>query len=109
MEPDGSPNAAEAPEPRRLRNLRWMVTAMTATMILGILTIVALLVISVLGRAPQQGLPETVKIPEGERAEAFTRGGDWIAVVTRDTGGIERIRILDAGSGAERQVVVIGH
>ena len=37
-------------------------------------------------------------------ATALTRGTGWIAVVTRDEGGAERIRVLDAATYAERSV-----
>lgn len=50
-------------------------------MIGGLVVIVALLVIR-LGPRPSPILPETLALPDGVRATAFTQGQDWIAVVT---------------------------
>jgi hypothetical protein len=94
-------------EPRRLRQLRWLVTALTATLIVGVITIVALLVIR-LGVAGQAvPLPETVALPAGESARAVTLGSDWIAVVTVDDDGVERIRVLDRATGTPRGLAEI--
>jgi hypothetical protein len=101
------PGAEDFPEPRRLRQLRWLVTALTATLILGVITIVALLVIrlSSIGAAPE--VPAGVALPAGETAEAVTMGKGWIAVVTVDEAGKERIRVLDAATGAPLAVTEI--
>jgi hypothetical protein len=102
-------NGDDWPEPPRLRALRRLVTALTATLILGVITVVALLVIrlAALGPAPAPALPEAVALPAGETARAVTFGTGWIAVVTVDAAGVERIRVLDAASGAERGAVEI--
>jgi len=101
---EGHPVAAgdEIAEPRRLRQLRLLVTALTATLIIGVITIVALLVIRLapLARAPD--LPETIRLPPGESAGAVTLGTDWLAVVTVDAEGRERIRVIDRSTGADR-------
>ncbi len=96
---DSSQNGAE---PANLRFLRRLVTVLTAVMILGLLTIVALLVIR-LGAARPLPLPDLITLPEGATATAFTRGSDWYAVVTGDN----RILIFDAETGAIRQTVTI--
>lgn len=89
--------------PPNLRMLRTLVTLLMVTMIGGFLVIVALFVI----RMPQGGgalpLPDSVTLPEGAEAEAFTRGRDWVAVVTAD----DRILIYDAETGTLRQTVEI--
>ena len=95
------------PDAAALRRLRALVTTLTAVMILGIITIVALLVI----RLPEMGrtgggalasapLPEALVLPDGARATAFTRGPGWFAVVTDD----DRILIYDA-DGRPRQEI----
>jgi hypothetical protein len=105
---------ADAPEPARLRQLRWMVNGLTATLILGVITVVVLLVIrlSALQPAPPPVLPpvlpDALALPPGETAQAVTLGTGWVAVVTRDTEGAERIRVFDAATGAERAAVPIG-
>jgi len=98
------PGDEEFPEPPRLRRLRRLVTVLTATLIVGVITIVGLLVIRLTAVAPGPGLPPEVALPDGETARAVTLGGDWLAVVTVDAEGRERIRVLDRASGAERGV-----
>jgi hypothetical protein len=97
----------EPPEPKRLRQLRWLVSALMLTLIAGVITITALLVIRLgpWGIAPP--LPEMVTVPEGERVEAVTMGRDWIALVTRDGAGLERIRLLDRSTGVERASIPV--
>lgn len=96
------------PEPRGLRNLRRLVTVLTATLIVGVASIVILLILRLNAvTAPDIELPENIALPAGESATAFTVGDDWIAVVTRDGAGFQRIRVLDAATGAERSVTEI--
>lgn len=103
-----NPGVEDVPEPRRLRQLRRLVTALTATLILGVITIVALLVIRLSSIAPSAPvLPAEIALPSGERAEAVTMGTGWIAVVTVDAAGRERIRVLDRATGAPRAVTEI--
>lgn len=52
-------------------------------MILGFLTIVALFVMR-FNEMGQVELPDTIALPDGSEATAFTRGDDWFAVVTKD-------------------------
>src|SRR6185436_19591962 len=92
------------PEPPRLRQLRWLVNALTATLIVGVIAIVTLLVIRLGPTPPAPRLPPSVRLPAGESAEAVTFGEGWLAVVTIDGGGQERIRVLDSRSGDERAV-----
>ncbi|MEM6635647.1 MAG: DUF6476 family protein [Pseudomonadota bacterium] len=97
----------EAPEdqelPRDLKFLRTLVTVLTATMILGVLAIVALLVIRLQAPSAPPPWPDQISLPDGVRPLAVTRGDDWYAVVTDD----RRILILDAATGALRQEVAI--
>ena len=95
------------PEPPRLRQLRRLVTALTVTLIAGVITIVGLLVIRLSAAAPPLTLPPEIGLPAGETAEAVTLGRGWVAVVTRDAAGRERVRILDAVTGAGRGVAEI--
>ena len=90
-----------------LRRLRRLVTTLTITLILGVITVVALLVIRLAGMTPPPDLPATVALPAGEQATAMTLGEGWIAVATVDPRGAERIRVLDAKTGAPRGVTEI--
>lgn len=103
-----TPGLEEAPEPRRLRQLRLLVTGLTATLIVGVITIVVLLVIRLgsLG-GPALPLPSEVVLPPGESARAVTLGQGWVAVVTVDGDGRERVRVIDATTGADRGSVEI--
>jgi Family of unknown function (DUF6476) len=89
--------------PPGLRFLKVLVTVLTLTMIIGVITVVALLVT----RMPQAfsaapGLPEGLTLPEGAAAQAVTFGTGWIAVVTKDD------RILIFGQdGKLRQEVAL--
>lgn len=106
----GTVRDEEFPEPPRLRRLRRLVTALTVTLIGGVIAIVALLVIRLSGAAappPAPGLPPAIRLPAGETAEAVTLGRGWVAVVTRDAAGRERVRVLDAATGAERGMAEI--
>ncbi|MGI1663063.1 DUF6476 family protein [Palleronia sp. KMU-117] len=91
-------------EARNLRFLRLLVTVLTAVMILGLVTVVALLVIRLQAPAPETlPLPDSIALPDGARAQAFTQGRDWYAVVTAG----DEILIFDRATGALRQRVEI--
>jgi hypothetical protein len=83
------------------------VNALTATLILGITAIVALLVIRLAPGPALPPLPPEVRLPVGESARAVTLGDGWLAVVTVDDDGRERIRILDRATGEQRSVTEI--
>jgi len=91
--------------PATLKFLARLVTVLTATMIVGVVVIVALLVIRFSGDERRQSLtlPDSIALPDGARAEAVTLGDDWLAVVTGD----DRILIYDRASGALRQSIAI--
>ncbi|SER58164.1 hypothetical protein SAMN04490244_101567 [Tranquillimonas rosea] len=93
-------NTAEA---RGLTFLRRLVTVLTATMIAGLVILIALFVTRFPDASGAVPLPDSIALPDGARATAFTRGPDWFAVVTED----ERILILDAETGALRQTVTV--
>ena len=81
-------------------------TVLTVVMILGFLVLIAALVMRLSADGPP--LPETLDLPEGAEATAFTQGGDWYAVVVRDGKGAERILIYDRLTARLRQEVEIG-
>ena len=83
-----------------VRYLRILVTALAAAMVAGILVIAAVIVIRFPTAAPPS-LPESVALPAGTSATAFTVGDGWIAVVTSDG----HILIYGAEGGAPRQTI----
>lgn len=77
-------------------------------MILGLITIVALIVMTFLRTNEQPvTLSQEIELPAGHSALAFTKGTDWNAIVTRDEAGAERILIIDPASGTIRQTIDI--
>ncbi|MEO9823547.1 MAG: DUF6476 family protein [Paracoccaceae bacterium] len=98
---DGIENG-QAPDEKTLRYLKALVTILTVTMILGFLTIVALFVMrfSAMNKAE---LPDEITLPDGAKAQAFTRGDDWFAIVTED----DEILIYGKSTGNLRQRVKI--
>ncbi|WP_227272074.1 DUF6476 family protein [Roseobacter weihaiensis] len=88
-------------EPANLRFLRRLVTVLTATMIGGVLLIIALIVMRFYDVPPV--LPETLALPDGANAVSFTQGPDWYAVVTDDA----RILIYDRVTGQLKQMVMV--
>lgn len=91
--------------PPSLRWLKWLVTALTLTLILGVITIVGLLVT----RLPLPGaslamppFPENLALPEGVTPQAVTRGAGWVAVVTED----QRILIFDTAGTLTQEVQI---
>ncbi|MFU8776737.1 MAG: DUF6476 family protein [Roseovarius sp.] len=90
--------------PATLKFLARLVTLLTATMIVGLLVIIALLVTRFWAESDGAlPLPDNLALPQGTRATAFTQGPDWFAIVTDDN----RILIYDRTGGSLRQTVTI--
>ncbi len=77
-------------------------TILTVTMILGFLTIVGLFVMR-FAEMNRVELPDTITLPDGSTASAFTRGEGWFAVVTED----DEILIYSRVTGNLRQRIRI--
>ena len=88
-------------EPANLRCLRRMVTVLTVGMIGGVLVLIAVLVTRLSDQGPD--LPRAITLPDGSRAQAFTQGRGWYAVVTE----ADEILIFDQLTGALRQTIAI--
>lgn len=71
---------------------------LTGTLTLAIIIVVGLMTIRLLALGETSGpsLPPDLTLPSGERAQAVTLGTGWVAVVTRDAEGQERIRLFDS-------------
>ncbi len=78
-------------------------TALTATMILGVLAIVTLLVIRLQMPAGPY-MPDAIVLPDGVTATAYTQGTGWIAVVTNT----QEILIYDPDGHTLRQRIPVG-
>ena len=94
----------DIPQPvdaKTLKFLRLLVTVLTATMILGLLVIIALFVIKFSETRPP--LPDRIVLPAGTRAVAFTQSDTWYAVVTQDN----RILIYSPTTGTLLQEIEV--
>ncbi|MEL6521234.1 MAG: DUF6476 family protein [Pseudomonadota bacterium] len=93
----------QGPTSGTLRFLKVLVTALAATMLLGMITLVWLFITRF--PAPQSlTLPDEIILPDGTTATAFTRGASWYAVVTEG----DEILIFDP-DGALQQRIAIDH
>ncbi|EPX79830.1 DUF6476 family protein [Litoreibacter arenae] len=92
-----------AEEPANLKFLRRLVTTLTATMIVGLVVMITLLVIRLNSATPDLALPEYIELPDGTRTTAFTQAPTWYAVVTAD----DRILIFNRDSGQLTQEISV--
>ncbi len=101
-------------DPPHLRTLRRLVNIMTVVFTLGFITIVIVIVMQftrgssapAMGASPE--LPSGISLPDSETAQAITFGTGWIAIVTIDPEGGERIRVYSP-DGTPRQTMEIGN
>ena len=98
---------APAPDglPPSLRFLKGLVITLMITMILAVITVVAVIVT----RMPQSivqrpTLPENIALPAGAQAQAVTFGTGWIAVVTQDN----RILVFSNAGELQQDVPLLG-
>jgi hypothetical protein len=86
-----------------------MVMALLLLLMAAVIVVAAALVIRLAGapRAVAPALPASLVLPPGETVQAATIGRGWLLVVTRDGTGQERLRLYDAESGRERQVMEV--
>ena len=82
MDKDDLPPNVDFQLPKNLRFLQRLVTMLTASMIVGILVIVTLLVIKI--RSEDLNFPNNLLLPDGTKPVAFTQTKDWYSVVTED-------------------------
>ncbi|RME14868.1 MAG: hypothetical protein D6801_08435 [Alphaproteobacteria bacterium] len=89
---------------RLARYLKTLVTALSVTMIAGVIVLLVVIVMrfNAEGTVP---LPDAIRLPEGTSAIAITRGPGWLAVVTDD----ERILIYGLDGTTLRQEIAIAH
>jgi len=78
-------NPEELPEPANLRFLRRLVTALTLTMIVGLVAIFTVLVMRFSPVSTSLDYPAAITLPSGKTPTAFTRGDNWLAIVTSDS------------------------
>ncbi|MEP5758367.1 MAG: DUF6476 family protein [Litoreibacter sp.] len=91
----------EGLEPANLKFLRRLVTTLTATMIIGVIVLIGVVVIRL--QAPSITFPQNIELPQGVTPTAYTQGRGWYAVVSDE----DSILIFDATSGALRQTIPI--
>ncbi len=67
-----------------MRYLKWLVTALSVTMIVGFIVLVTVVVMRFNQGTAPTAWPDTLALPEGVTAEAVTRGADFLLVVSDD-------------------------
>ena len=80
MDKDDQPPNGNIQLPRNLRFLQRLVTLLTVSMILGILTIAALLAFKL--RSENINFPQTLTLPDGAKPIAFTQTKDWYSIIS---------------------------
>ena len=80
MDKDDLPPNANIQLPQNLRFLQRLVTLLTVSMILGILTIAALLAFKL--RSENINFPQTLTLPDGTKPIAFTQTKDWYSIIS---------------------------
>lgn len=103
-------NGDDLPEPPPLRRLRWLVTALTLVLIVGVIIIAGALVIRItqpqwVGQEPITA--NRLAVPAGERITATGTARGALTLVTVDADGVERLRLYDAETGAAQQTILI--
>lgn len=88
--------------PPSLKLLKWLVIGLTAVMIIGVITMVAVFVTRMPKAASPPVIPAQLQLPEGSTAEAVTMGRDFIAIVTQD----QRVLIFRT-DGSLRQEIAL--
>jgi hypothetical protein len=86
-----------------LRLLKWLVMVLTATMIVGVITVVGLLVTRMPQVRAPLSLPSELTLPEGVKAQSVTMGEDWIGVVTSDN----RLLIFNRDGSMRQEIKVL--
>ncbi len=86
-----------------MKFLRRLVTTLTATMIIGLVVLIGLIVIRLQTPDLVVAFPDTISLPDGVTAQAYTQGPGWYAVVTSDN----EIVIYDAESGEVRKRISV--
>jgi len=91
------------PTPPELRFLKLLVTTLAGVMIVGLVTIIAVLVIRLTTAPAPLALPDSITLPEGARPQAVTLAPGFVIVVSeteilfynRANGQLERRYPLD--------------
>lgn len=90
---------------RLVRYLKWLVTALSVTMIAGFIVLVAVVVMRFNADPVGPAWPAEIALPAGTVAAAVTRGPDFLLVVTRDG----RVLVFDPDGRRLRQEIAIGN
>ncbi len=102
----------DLPEPRQVRRLRLLVSALIVVMIGGMVVVAVTMVLRLGALGGSDSAPAPVRaaeftLPEGAEVVSVGRGPGEVLIVTRDAAGAETLRIFDAGSGAEKSATPV--
>lgn len=87
-----------------VRYLKWLVTAMSVTMIAGVIVLVTVVVMRFNADIAHTAFPDAIALPEGVTARAVTLGPDFLIVVSE--GG--RVFVFSPDGETLRQEIEIG-
>jgi len=87
-----------------VRYLKWLVTTLTVTMIVGLVVLISLVVMR-FNADPAPAFPDRIALPEGAEVDAITRGRNFLAVVTTD----DRILIFSPDGATFRQEIDVAN
>ncbi len=97
--PDDDPGP---PLPAVVRVLQWLVIGLTASMMLGVIAVVTV-VVTRFPKPPTPPTAEALALPSGAEPLSIAQGSDWVGIVTTD----DRILVYDRATGALRQTVTL--
>ncbi|MCB1331863.1 MAG: hypothetical protein KDK28_21390 [Maritimibacter sp.] len=86
-----------------VRYLKWLVTALSVTMIAGFIVLVTVVVMRFNQGAGGPAFPDSIALPAGVTAQAVTRGPDYLLVV----GTEGRVFVLSTDGQELRQEIEI--
>ncbi|PIE06435.1 MAG: hypothetical protein CSA74_12555 [Rhodobacterales bacterium] len=72
------------PDAALIRYLKTLVTALSVTMIAGVIVLVSVVVMRFNATTAPVAFPGSIALPEGSQAQAVTRGPGYLLVVTAD-------------------------
>ena len=82
-------------------------TALTLTMIFGLLTIIGLFVMRFSSDTAPAPLASELKLPDGQTAVSYSEGPDFFAVVTAGDPSGDLILIYNRGDNTLRQTITV--
>ncbi|MGF1446399.1 MAG: DUF6476 family protein [Pikeienuella sp.] len=109
---DDALDREDLPEPPQIRRLRWLVSALLAVLIVGMISVSAAVVIGIGrigGDAEKEGqiAADEIALPQGYQVTALGRGGGDVLILAEGPDGVERLFAYSAETGVLRSVTLV--